>query len=120
MSNYKVYEGSSVDDELENNSNIKIGDTIEYISNNQEGYEKYEVVLKNGKKDLQLIATYDDMELSDMEGGKKRTNKKQTNKKRTNKTRTNKKRTNKKRTNKKRTNKKRTNKKRTNKKRGKY
>ena len=92
MSNYKVYEGSYVDDELENNSNIKIGDTIEYISNNQEGYEKYEVVLKNGKKDLQLIATYDDMELSDMElsdmeGGKKRTNKKRTNKTRTNKKR---------------------------------
>ena len=62
MTNYKVYEGSSVDDELENNDKIKVNDTIEYITNNQEGYEKYKVVLVNGKKDLELISTYDDVE----------------------------------------------------------
>ena len=93
MTNYKVYEGSSVDDELENNDKIKVNDTIEYITNNQEGYEKYKVVLVNGKKDLELISTYDDLSDDEMDydymGGKKRTNRKRTNRKRTNRKRTN-------------------------------
>ena len=89
MTNYRVYEGSSVDDELEKNDQIKVNDTIEYITNNQEGYEKYKVVLVNGKKDLELISSYDDMDFEYM-GGKKRTNKRRKNKRRTNKRKSNK------------------------------
>ena len=112
MSNYIVYEPDSVDDELENNKQIKVNDTIEYISNNQEGYEKYKVVFKNGKKDLELISTYDDMDVDFMEGGRKRTSRKRTSRKRTSRKRTSRKRTSRKRTSRKRTSRKQTSKKR--------
>jgi hypothetical protein len=45
MSTFSVYEGEgSVYDELENNPNIKVGDLIYYLTNNQEGIRKYKVV----------------------------------------------------------------------------
>jgi hypothetical protein len=79
--NYEVVEGSgrSVESELETNKKILVGDTIEYISNNQQGYMKYRVVLdKTGNKALKLIDSYDhqmgDIDYDDEEinGGKKR------------------------------------------------
>jgi hypothetical protein len=61
--NYDVYEGSNytVDDELKTNCKIMVGDTITYLTNNQEGYKKYEVVLNkdNGTKKLILIDCYE-------------------------------------------------------------
>ena len=78
---------------------IKVGDTIEYISNNQQGYLKYKVVEEDGKKTLEVIDSYD-MQLARLDdeefgneksskGGKKKTKK---TKRRTNKKRQNKKR----------------------------
>jgi hypothetical protein len=65
MSFFYFFEGSGelVYSELKRNTNIKIGDTIDYISNNQLGYKKYKVILnKNGEKDLTIIKTYDDLD----------------------------------------------------------
>lgn len=61
MENYPVYErdGNTVLKELETNDKINVGDTIEYISNNQDGYEKYRVIDNDGKKDIELIADYE-------------------------------------------------------------
>ena len=64
MKNYNVSEnnGHSVYDELETNKDIKVGDTISWITNNQQGYMKYKVVLDDeGKKDLKIIETYDNV-----------------------------------------------------------
>ena len=61
--NFQIYQGerNTVWSELKINSNIVVGDTIEYISNNQLGYKKYKVILdENGKKSLKLIDSYDD------------------------------------------------------------
>lgn len=60
MTNYTVFEGTnnSVYKEFKTNKKIIIGDTIEYISNNQMGYEKYKVVIKNGVKCLELLQNY--------------------------------------------------------------
>jgi hypothetical protein len=78
MTNFRVYEDDgSVDEELRSNPAIKVGDTIEYFSNNQMGYLKYSVILgENGEKSLKVIATYDDQ----FNGGKRR--KRKTNKRR--------------------------------------
>ena len=56
--NWSVGEPESVHDYLEENyDKIEVGDTIEYISNNQMGYEKYKVILDDdGKKKLTNIA----------------------------------------------------------------
>ena len=79
--NYEVGEGSgrSVESELETNKKILVGDTISYISNNQQGYKKYRVILDaNGNKALKLIDSYDhlmgDIEYDEDEinGGNKR------------------------------------------------
>ena len=59
--NYQVYEGegNSVQNELKTNQNIAVGDTVEYITNNQMGDEKYKVILnEKGKKKLKLIDSY--------------------------------------------------------------
>jgi hypothetical protein len=60
--NYQVYEGNgnNVHFELKTNTNIVVGDTIEYISNNQMGYEKYKVILnEKGEKNIKIIDSYD-------------------------------------------------------------
>ena len=61
MTNFTVYEGEgTVYQELETNPDIKVGDTIEFITNNQEGYEKYIVILGDtGEKSLELIDSYE-------------------------------------------------------------
>lgn len=42
MTNYNVYEGEgTVLNELENNKEIEVGDTIEYNTNNQAGQKIY-------------------------------------------------------------------------------
>jgi hypothetical protein len=69
--NWTVGEPENVYDYLEENDDeIEIGDTIEYISNNQMGYVKYKVVSEKG---LEKIADYDSlMEIDEyQEGGKK-------------------------------------------------
>ena len=75
-----VWEGSDVLSELRNNpDNYDVGDTIEYITNNQQGYKKYEVVLdSNRNKTIKLIGSYD------KDGGRRsrRNKKKRTHKKR--------------------------------------
>jgi len=63
MKNYNVYEDDekSVYDELATNHNIVVGNTISYITRNQQGYMKYKVVLDDrGEKVLETIKTYDD------------------------------------------------------------
>jgi hypothetical protein len=61
--NWSVDEPESVYGFLQRKGNtIQIGDTIEYVSNNQMGWEKYKVVIgDDGKKGLKLIADYDSM-----------------------------------------------------------
>ena len=60
--NWSVGEPESVYDFLRGNDKVQIGDTIEYVSNNQMGWEKYKVVIgDDGKKGLKLIADYDSM-----------------------------------------------------------
>jgi len=123
MKNYNISEGTA-EDELANNPDIKAGDTITYISNNQGDYLKYKVVEgSEGERTLKLIDSYahqmgdydidtdnngynTDEEEKDSQnsqsGGKRRkTNKRKTNKRKTNKRKTNKrKRNNKRKTNK--------------------
>jgi hypothetical protein len=74
MTNYTVYEGESVTEELQNNPNIIIGDTITYSPNNQQGMEKYEVIAgEDGAKTLRLIDSYDLMMMKyDEENSRKR------------------------------------------------
>jgi hypothetical protein len=71
MRNYRVYEddGDTPYEKLNSNSNIMVGDTIEYFTNNQEGYKKYLVTSENGNKGLKLIKDY----YGDKSGGKKNT-----------------------------------------------
>jgi hypothetical protein len=102
MTNFSVYEdsGKTVYSELETNPDINIGDTIEYLTNNQMGYEAYRVIYDEeakNKKGLKLIDSYDhqmgvyDYEDDDMkEGGKK--HKRKTNKRKSNKRKTTKRR----------------------------
>jgi len=57
--NYSIFEDSeeSVEEYFENNINIfQLGDTIEYITFNQEGYKKYKVILFNNKKILKMLS----------------------------------------------------------------
>jgi len=59
MKTFFVYEGfRTVEKELEQNHNITIGDTIEYITYNQMGWKKYIVQKENNIKILQLIDSY--------------------------------------------------------------
>jgi len=95
--NWTVGEPTNVYEYLEDKKDkIKVGDTIEYISNNQQGYLKYKVVEEDGEKTLEVIDSYD-MQMARFDdeefggkksskGGKKKT-KKRTNKKRHNKKR---------------------------------
>lgn len=95
--NWTVGEPTNVYEYLEDKKDkIKVGDTIEYISNNQQGYLKYKVVEEDGEKTLEVIDSYD-MQMARFDdeefggkksskGGKKKT-KRRTNKKRQNKKR---------------------------------
>jgi hypothetical protein len=59
-SNHVLYEGDvSVYEKLQD-KNVDVGDTIEYIPNNQQGYMKYKVINELGKKGIKLIESYDD------------------------------------------------------------
>lgn len=61
MPNFTINEGdgNSVYKQLRK-SVVKVGDTIEFVPNNQQGYEKYEVIRgETGKKALKLINSYD-------------------------------------------------------------
>ena len=63
MKNYNVYEDDekSVYNELATNPDIKVGDTISFVTRNQQGYMKYKVVLDDsGEKSLETVKTYDD------------------------------------------------------------
>jgi hypothetical protein len=92
MTNFSVYEGdgNSVQKQLQK-KDVKVGDTIEFVPNNQEGYEKYEVINdEKDKKALKLIDSYDmQMEReyesgSDKEvGGKKKKRKGKSSKRKT-------------------------------------
>jgi len=59
--NYIVVEGygRSVRAEFETNDAILIGDTIEYVSNNQMGWKKYKVIFEHGEKVLKLVDSYE-------------------------------------------------------------
>ena len=62
MSFFSVYEGEgTVYDELETNSEIKEGDFIYYLTNNQEGIRKYKVIkdILSGKLDICEIEIYE-------------------------------------------------------------
>jgi hypothetical protein len=68
--NHTVGEEVNVYERVKDND-VDVGDTIEVISDNQEGYKKYKVVNNLGKKGLMLINSYDDF----MSGGRRRTRK---------------------------------------------
>jgi len=59
MTNHVVSEGQGTAHSFlrDNSSDVQIGDTIEYVSNNQMGYEKYQVICR--EKGLKLIDDYD-------------------------------------------------------------
>lgn len=85
MVNHTVSEPDSVYDNLDN---YNVGDIVEYISNNQEGYAEYVVEMNDGEKSLRQIGdlygrfdgndddNYDDENEDEaygsQEGGKKR------------------------------------------------
>ena len=59
--NYTIYQDNEeYENEFiffeKNKDKIKIGDTIEYIPFNQEGYKKYKILLFNNKKILKLLS----------------------------------------------------------------
>ena len=92
MKNYPVYEGEdTVHNKLKTTPKINVGDTIEYITNNQMGYEKYTVILgENGEKELSLIDSYDHAIKNnnyESEGGKRRKSRKARKSKKTRKSR---------------------------------
>ena len=68
--NHTVGEEVNVYERVKDND-VDVGDTIEVISDNQEGYKKYKVVNNLGKKGLMLINSYDDW----MSGGRRRSRK---------------------------------------------
>jgi hypothetical protein len=68
--NHTVGEEVNVYERVKDND-VDVGDTIEVISDNQEGYKKYKVVNNLGKKGLMLINSYDDF----ISGGRRRTRK---------------------------------------------
>ena len=68
--NHVVGEEVSVYERVKD-KDVDVGDTIEVISDNQEGYRKYKVVNNLGKKELKLINSYDDW----LSGGRRRTRK---------------------------------------------
>ena len=58
MTNWTIYENQSPQGYMLK-PDVKIGDTIEVMSNNQLGYKKFKVVEdKNGGKDLETIADW--------------------------------------------------------------
>jgi alpha-glucosidase (family GH31 glycosyl hydrolase) len=60
--NWSVDEPVNVNVFLRGNDEIKVGDFINYETNNQMGWKKYKVVIgDDGKKGLKLIADYDSM-----------------------------------------------------------
>lgn len=60
MSFFSVYEGEcNVHDELANNPNIKEGDFIYYLTNNQEGIRKYKVIKIPFSEKLKLYEIYE-------------------------------------------------------------
>ena len=80
---HHVYEPDSVYDKLKEKG-VDVGDNIEYIPNNQLGYERYKVVNILGKKDLDFIGdiydsydkTYDFSSKYNKSGGKIRSTRK--------------------------------------------
>ena len=73
MTNHSVYEttGMGVNDvikeELKTNPDIAVGDTIHYVSSNQEEQKWYKVILnKRGKRDVEFFKDYDDV-MNEME-----------------------------------------------------
>jgi hypothetical protein len=73
--NWSVGEPTNVYGYLEEKKDeINVGDTIEYVSNNQMGWVMYEVVLDDeGKKSLKVKSDYDSLMYEhEKTGGKKR------------------------------------------------
>lgn len=92
--NWTVGEETDVFSYLEKNkSKINVGDTIEYITNNQMGWKKYKVEEdESGKKKLKLISDYDSfLEEDDTRIGGKKRRKSSKKKSKTNKSRKNRK-----------------------------
>lgn len=61
MPNFTINEGdgNSIYKQLRKSA-VKVGDTIEFVPNNQQGYEKYEVIRnEKGEKALKLVDSYD-------------------------------------------------------------
>ena len=57
--NWTIEEPQNPDKYLADNlDKIKVGDTIEFLPNNQENYFKYEVIEKDGEKSLDEIDSY--------------------------------------------------------------
>lgn len=90
MTSHYVHDMDSIFDNMDS---YNVGDTVAYISGNQEDYVKYSVVMENGAKKLQVIDSFEDEEEEEttLEGGKRRRRKMR--KTRKNKTRHAKKRT---------------------------
>jgi hypothetical protein len=84
--NHVVGEEVSVYERVKD-KDVDVGDTIEVISDNQQGYRKYKVVNNLGKKELKLINSYDDW----LSGGRRRTRKNKRKSRKSRKSRKNKK-----------------------------
>jgi uncharacterized protein YueI len=84
--NYVVSEPNNVYDELNNNTDIKAGDTIEYMTNNQMGWSKFNVVEDEDKEGPRGLKLEKDWSFNDYDydyGGKGKRKAKKTAKKRT-------------------------------------
>jgi hypothetical protein len=86
MSKNHVVEDTSEAYEKVNDNDVNEGDTIEVITDNQEGYKKFEVVDNLGIKELKLINSYDDFM-----GGRRKTRKHKRKSRKSRKSRKNKK-----------------------------
>ena len=72
MTNWQIEENESVYEYLKK-PDVNVGDTIEIMTDNQEGYKKYKVISgENGNKDLKTIADWSSDIYEDQNGGKKR------------------------------------------------
>jgi hypothetical protein len=112
--NHTIDESENIYEKI-NEENVSVGDTIEIMSNNQQGYKKYKVIIKE-EKDIELIDSYDHWIQAENDlynGGK--VNKPKTSKCKTSKRKTSNRKTSNRKTNKRKINKRKTNKRKTSK-----
>lgn len=88
MTNHTINESQTPQSKMEEND-VKIGDTIEVLTDNQEGYKKFKVISGNNNK--KTLETIEDWEMGIYSGGKVRKRKNRKSRKKSKKNRKNRK-----------------------------